>query len=145
MTAVTQKSVIDAVPKGLFIGGEWRDGSDGARSPSTTRPTGEILTQVADATVEDGRAALDAAVAAQADWARTPPRERGEILRAAFELITERADDFAMLMTLEMGKPLAESRGEVDLRRRVLPVVLRGGRPDPRPLGRPRPTAPPGC
>src|SRR5690606_31607308 len=61
----------------------------------------------------DGRAALDAAEAAQADWAATDPRERSEILRRAFELLTERADTFAMLMTLEMGKTLAESRGEV--------------------------------
>ena len=57
--------------------------------------------------------ALDAAAAAQADWATTPPRDRGEILRKAFELLTARADDFARLMTLEMGKPLAESKGEV--------------------------------
>ena len=57
--------------------------------------------------------ALDAAVAAQPEWASTPPRERGEILRRAFELVTERADDFALLMSLEMGKPLAEARGEV--------------------------------
>ena len=68
---------------------------------------------MADATVADGRAALDAAVAAQRGWASTAPRERGEILRAAYQRITERADEFALLMTLEMGKPLAESRGEV--------------------------------
>jgi succinate-semialdehyde dehydrogenase/glutarate-semialdehyde dehydrogenase len=71
------------------------------------------LAHVADASVADGKAALDAAVAAQADWAATAPRDRGEILRAAFERITERAEDFATLMTLEMGKTLAESRGEV--------------------------------
>ena len=75
--------------------------------------TGETLTTVASATAEDGKAALDAAVAAQHDWAATAPRERAEILRSAFELITERADYFAMLMTLEMGKPLAQSKGEV--------------------------------
>ncbi len=113
MTAVTQKSVIDAVPKGLFIAGEWRDSSDGSTLAVDDPATGEVLTRVADATVEDGRAALDAAVAAQADWARTPPRDRGELLRAAYEQIVERADEFAMLMTLEMGKPLAESRSEV--------------------------------
>src|ERR687884_330479 len=75
--------------------------------------TQEVLTEVADATVEDGRAALDAAVAAQADWARTPPRERGEILRRAFEMIMARADDLALLMTLEMGKPVKESKAEI--------------------------------
>lgn len=113
MTAVTQQSVLDTVPKGLFIAGEWRDSSDGSSLAVDDPATGEILTHVADATVEDGRAALDAAVAAQSDWARTPPRDRAELLRAAYEKITERADEFAMLMTLEMGKTLAESRGEV--------------------------------
>jgi succinate-semialdehyde dehydrogenase/glutarate-semialdehyde dehydrogenase len=113
MTAVTQKSVIDAVPKGLLIGGQWRDGSDGETIAVDDPSTGRVLTHVAAASVADGRAALDAAVAAQSDWARTAPRDRGELLRAAYEKITERADEFAMLMTLEMGKTLAESRGEV--------------------------------
>jgi succinate-semialdehyde dehydrogenase/glutarate-semialdehyde dehydrogenase len=113
MAAVTQESVIESVPKGLLIGGSWRDGSSGETIAVDDPATGEVLTHVAAATVDDGRAALDAAVAAQAGWARTPPRDRGEILRAAFEKITERADEFAMLMTLEMGKTLAESRGEV--------------------------------
>ena len=113
MATVTQESVIESVPKGLLIGGTWRDGSSGETIAVDDPATGEVLTHVAAATVEDGRAALDAAVAAQADWARTPPRDRAEILRAAFEKITDRADEFAMLMTLEMGKTLAESRGEV--------------------------------
>ena len=68
---------------------------------------------MADATVADGTAALDAAVAAQADWAATPPRDRGEILRSAFESITERADEIALLMTLEMGKTIDESKAEI--------------------------------
>ncbi|WP_020142718.1 NAD-dependent succinate-semialdehyde dehydrogenase [Terracoccus sp. 273MFTsu3.1] len=113
MAAVTQKSVIDAVPKGLLIGGQWRDGSDGQTIAVDDPSSGRVLTHVAAASVADGRAALDAAVAAQADWARTAPRDRGELLRAAYEKITERAEEFAMLMTLEMGKTLAESRGEV--------------------------------
>ena len=113
MAAVTQKAVIDSVPKGLLIGGQWRDGSDGQTIAVDDPSSGRVLTHVAAASVADGRAALDAAVAAQADWARTPPRDRGELLRAAYEKITERADEFAMLMTLEMGKTLAESRGEV--------------------------------
>ncbi|HEU5240481.1 MAG TPA: NAD-dependent succinate-semialdehyde dehydrogenase, partial [Ornithinibacter sp.] len=113
MPAPTQKSVLDAVPKQLFIGGAWRDASDGSTLAVEDPATGRTLTDVADAGVADGRAALDAAVKAQPDWAGTPPRERGEILRAAYERITERADEFALLMTLEMGKPLAESRGEV--------------------------------
>ncbi|TQJ50062.1 NAD-dependent succinate-semialdehyde dehydrogenase [Phycicoccus sp. SLBN-51] len=110
---LSQKDLIDSVPTGLLIGGTWRDSSDGATIKVEDPSTGEVLTEVADASVEDGKAALDAAVAAQRDWAATAPRDRGEILRAAFEKISARADDFAMLMTLEMGKTLAESRGEV--------------------------------
>jgi succinate-semialdehyde dehydrogenase/glutarate-semialdehyde dehydrogenase len=111
--ATTQKSLIDSVPKGLLIGGTWRDATGGATLAVEDPSSGSTLTHVADASVADGKAALDAAVAAQAEWAATPPRDRGEILRSAFELITERAEDFATLMTLEMGKTLAESRGEV--------------------------------
>lgn len=111
--ATSQKDLIDSVPTGLLIGGTWRDSSDGATIKVEDPSTGEVLTEVADASVADGKAALDAAVAAQRDWAATAPRDRGEILRAAFERITARADDFAMLMTLEMGKTLAESKGEV--------------------------------
>jgi succinate-semialdehyde dehydrogenase/glutarate-semialdehyde dehydrogenase len=113
MAAVTEQSVIESVPKGLLIAGQWRDGSAGETIAVDDPATGNVLTHVAAATVDDGRAALDAAVAAQADWARTPPRDRGELLRAAYEKITERADELAMLMTLEMGKTLAESKGEV--------------------------------
>ena len=74
---------------------------------------GQLLARVADGSVTDAVEALDAAVAAQADWAATAPRERGEILRSAFELIASRADDLAMLMSLEMGKAVAEAKGEV--------------------------------
>jgi len=113
MAAVTQESVIESVPKGLLIGGQWRDGSEGQTIAVDDPSTGKVLTHVAAASVADGRAALDAAVAAQADWARTAPRDRAELLRTAYEKISARADEFAMLMTLEMGKTLAESRGEV--------------------------------
>jgi succinate-semialdehyde dehydrogenase/glutarate-semialdehyde dehydrogenase len=105
--------VIETVPRKLFIGGEWVDATGGARFEVTNPATGEALTSIADATPADGTRALDAAVAAQRAWAATEPRARGEILRRAFELLTERADDFALLMTLEMGKTLAEARGEV--------------------------------
>ncbi len=109
----TKTSAIGQVTPRLFIGGEWRD-AEGGRTFAVENPaTGESLGAIADASVADGDAALTAASTTQADWARTPPRERGELLRAAFELLTERADFFAELMTLEMGKPLAESRGEV--------------------------------
>lgn len=101
------------VPTTLFIGGEWRQASDATSFPVENPATGEVLAQVADATAADAMAALDAASAAQLAWARTAPRKRGEILRAGFEAITARAEEFALLMTLEMGKPLAEARGEV--------------------------------
>jgi succinate-semialdehyde dehydrogenase/glutarate-semialdehyde dehydrogenase len=110
---MTEKEILDKVPTGLFIGGQWRDSADGSTIDVEDPATGETLASVASATPADGVAALDAAVAAQADWAVTAPRERAELLRAAFDLVTERADYFAMLMTLEMGKPLAQSKGEV--------------------------------
>jgi len=115
MTALTdsEKSLLARVPTGLFIDGKWRAGSDGRTIDVEDPSTGQTLTSVADATVADGKAALDAAVAAQVDWARVPPRDRGEILRRAFLEISARAEEFALLMTLEMGKPLAESRAEV--------------------------------
>ncbi|GAA2576524.1 NAD-dependent succinate-semialdehyde dehydrogenase [Winogradskya consettensis] len=106
-------TLIDAVPTRLFIGGDWRDASDGATVAVENPATGRVLTSVADATVADGDAALTAACAAQRGWAATPPRARGELLRSAFELLTERYEHFAALMTLEMGKPLSEARGEV--------------------------------
>lgn len=99
--------------RGLFIGGTWRDSETGQRIDVIDPADGSVLTDVADGSVNDAVDALDAAVAAQAAWATTPPRERGEILRAAFGLIIDRADQFAHLMSLEMGKTVAEARGEV--------------------------------
>jgi succinate-semialdehyde dehydrogenase/glutarate-semialdehyde dehydrogenase len=108
-----EQAVLGGIPTSLLIGGQWRESSSGRRLEVEDPATGEVIATVADATVEDGDAALAAAVAAQESWAATPPRERGEILRRAFELITERADDLALLMTMEMGKSLAESRAEI--------------------------------
>ena len=99
--------------RNLFIGGEWRPAEGGERLEVIDPADGSVLTDVADGSVGDAVAALDAAAAAQADWAATPARARGEILRTAFELITERADRFARLMSLEMGKTIAEAKGEV--------------------------------
>ncbi|MEP7332860.1 MAG: NAD-dependent succinate-semialdehyde dehydrogenase, partial [Terracoccus sp.] len=113
MATVTQKTVLDSVPTGLFIGGRWQPASGGKTLEVHDPSNGRVLAEVADASVLDGRAALDAAVAAQPGWATVAPRDRGELLREAFEKLTARADEFAMLMTLEMGKTLAESRGEV--------------------------------
>ncbi len=111
--ASTEQRLLAGVPTDLFIGGKWVPGSDGRTISVEDPSTGATLAEVADATVADGSAALDAAVAAQRDWAATAPRDRGEILRAAYERIVSRADDLALLMTLEMGKPLAEAKGEV--------------------------------
>jgi succinate-semialdehyde dehydrogenase / glutarate-semialdehyde dehydrogenase len=108
-----ERSLVESVPTGLYIGGQWREAEGGKRLEVEDPSTGEVLATVADASVADGAAALDAAVAAQPSWAATAPRDRGEILRAAYEKVTERAEDLALLMTLEMGKPLAESRAEV--------------------------------
>jgi succinate-semialdehyde dehydrogenase/glutarate-semialdehyde dehydrogenase len=108
-----ERAIVDAVRKQLYIGGAWRGAAAGRTFPVEDPSTEEALCEVADGTPEDAVAALDAAVAAQDAWAAHPPRERGEILRRAFERIMERVDDLAVLMTLEMGKPVAESRAEV--------------------------------
>jgi succinate-semialdehyde dehydrogenase / glutarate-semialdehyde dehydrogenase len=113
ITQDRETSVVEAAPNQLYIGGEWRDASGGATLAVEDPSTGETLTEVADATPEDAVAALDACVAVQDEWATHPPRERGEILRRAFETIVERSDDLALLMTLEMGKPIAESKAEI--------------------------------
>ncbi|HXH80698.1 NAD-dependent succinate-semialdehyde dehydrogenase [Nocardioides sp.] len=104
---------MESVPELLFIAGEWRDAKDGARFTVEDPADGSALAEVADAGEGDAAAALDAAVAAQAAWGATAPRERGELLRSAFELLTERRDEFAQVISLEMGKPLAEAAGEV--------------------------------
>jgi succinate-semialdehyde dehydrogenase/glutarate-semialdehyde dehydrogenase len=105
------EKLLSSVPTGLWIGGEERPGSStfDVLNPATD----EVLISIANATPEDGIAALDAAAGVQKEWAATAPRERGEILRSVFEAITDRADEFATLMTLEMGKVYAESMGEV--------------------------------
>src|SRR5919107_3057846 len=111
--AASEQAVVDAVTPRLFIGGDWRDAGEGGAFAVEDPATGEVLCQVADGTPEDGLAALDAAVATQAEWAAHPPRERGEILRRAYEALNDRADELALLMTLEMGKPVAESKAEI--------------------------------
>ncbi|MEW2478601.1 NAD-dependent succinate-semialdehyde dehydrogenase [Mycobacterium sp. NPDC051198] len=105
------EDLISSVPTGLWIGGDERQAAStfNVLDPSDD----QVLATVADATAADAVAALDAACAVQAEWAATAPRKRGEILRSVFEKITERADDIAALMTLEMGKVVAESKGEV--------------------------------
>jgi succinate-semialdehyde dehydrogenase / glutarate-semialdehyde dehydrogenase len=104
---------VAGVPTGLFVQGEWRASSSGRTFDVLDPSTGAVIASVADGTVADAQAALDAAVAAQDAWAATPPRRRSDVLRRAFELVREHTEDLAALMALEMGKPLAEARGEV--------------------------------
>jgi succinate-semialdehyde dehydrogenase/glutarate-semialdehyde dehydrogenase len=111
--ADVERDLLKKVPTQLFLNGKWVDASSGARFDVEDPATGLTLASVADATAQDGHTALDAAADAQAAWASTAPRARAELLRATFDVVTARADDFALLMTLEMGKPLAEARGEV--------------------------------
>jgi succinate-semialdehyde dehydrogenase/glutarate-semialdehyde dehydrogenase len=108
-----EEKVVSSVPSGLFIGGAWRPAETGATFPVEDPSTGRVLAQVADATPADGMQALEAAAKAQASWAAVPPRERSDILRRAYDLLLERKEDLALLMTLEMGKPLSEARGEI--------------------------------
>lgn len=110
---VNVSELLAKVPTGLLINGEWRDAASGETFEVENPATGETLATLASAGSDDAMAALDAACAVKDEWARTSPRERSNILRRAFDLVTERKDEFAALMTLEMGKPLAEAYGEV--------------------------------
>ena len=132
--ATQEQTVVDRVEKRLYIGGEWRDAAGGATLEVIDPATEEPLCEVADATPEDAMAALDAAVEAREGVGGHAPNDRAGILWKAFELMTERADELASLMTLEMGKPLAESQGGDRLRGRLLPLVLRRGAADRRQL-----------
>jgi succinate-semialdehyde dehydrogenase/glutarate-semialdehyde dehydrogenase len=130
--------LLASVPTGLWIGGEERPASStfDVLNPATD----EVLISVGNATAADALSAMDAACAVQDTWAATPARERGEVLRSVFEMIIERADDFATLMTLEMGKVVAESMGEVKygaefFRWFAEEAVRIGGRYTPSPAG----------
>lgn len=111
--ASQEQAVLDSVNKQLLIGGEWRDASGSGTFAVEDPATGETLCEIADASADDATAALDAAAAAQSEWAATPPNERSEILHRAFVELNERVDELALLMTLEMGKALAESKAEI--------------------------------
>src|ERR1700730_8273670 len=101
------------VPTDLYIGGKWRPSSDNSRFDVIDPATENKIASVASATVEDAKAAVDAASAAFGDWAARKPRERAEVLRKAYELIVKEAERFAKLITLENGKALSDARGEV--------------------------------
>lgn len=111
--SVNEQELLARVPSGLFIDGQWVAAEGGRELKVYDPATGKEIKSIADASVADGARALDAAAAAADSWAATPARVRSNILRRAYDLLQERRDDFAMLMTLEMGKPLAESNGEV--------------------------------
>jgi len=101
------------IPTDLFLGGKWVPASSGGRFDVYDPSTGDVIAAVADGTVEDAIAAVDAADAAAAQWAATAPRARAEVLRSAFELMTARKDDLARLISLENGKALTDAAGEV--------------------------------
>jgi succinate-semialdehyde dehydrogenase/glutarate-semialdehyde dehydrogenase len=113
MTENQESELLATVPDGLFIDGAWRPAEGGKTLDVADPATGKVIRSIADASVADGEAAMDAAAEAFPAWAATPARERAEILRRAFDLLQARKDDVALIMTLEMGKPLAEARGEV--------------------------------
>lgn len=110
---VNVTELIDSLPKGLFLGGEFVDGSSGEFLEVENPATGEVLAKVASATQEDAQRALEEAAKAQPKWAATPARDRSEILRKSFELITEHARELAVIQSLELGRALPDSEGEV--------------------------------
>jgi succinate-semialdehyde dehydrogenase / glutarate-semialdehyde dehydrogenase len=113
MTGERERAVLEWVPTDLYIDGRWRAAAAGGTLAVEDPATAEPLVHVADAHAQDALDALAAAAGAQASWAAHPPRERGEILRRAYEAIVAQTEDLALLMTLEMGKAVAESRAEI--------------------------------
>ena len=113
ITPADEKRVLDLVPTKLYINGQWVDAEGGKTLDVLDPATGKVLLSIADASYADGQKAIAAAHEAQDAWGRTAPRVRAELLRAAFEKITAMGDEFAILMSLEMGKPFAEAKGEV--------------------------------
>lgn len=109
----SEQEVVDSVPKDLLIDGTWRPSSSGRTIPVEDPASGGTICEVADADTGEALAALAAADEKRHDWASTPPRERSEILRRTYEKMIAQTDRLALLATLEMGKPLAESRAEV--------------------------------
>jgi succinate-semialdehyde dehydrogenase/glutarate-semialdehyde dehydrogenase len=117
MTLLSTSEPLDvdglAVPRQLLIAGNWQDASSGDTVAVINPSDASAITDIADADVEDGLAAVDAAAAALPEWAATPPRRRAEILSRCFDLMTERSEQIAHLISLENGKALADARGEV--------------------------------
>jgi succinate-semialdehyde dehydrogenase/glutarate-semialdehyde dehydrogenase len=113
MSTIALSSEAVAVPSQLFVGGRWVDASDGRTFDVDDPATGAVIATVADGSVEDGLAAVSAAHEALPGWAAAPPRQRAEVLRRTFDLMTERTEDLARLIVRENGKALSDARGEV--------------------------------
>ncbi len=110
---MSTSQLLDSVPKGLFIGGSWRPASDGNIFDVVNPATEEPIASVSSANDADAIAAVDAAAAALGDWGKASPRRRADVLRRAFELMIARADELALLITLENGKALSDSKAEI--------------------------------
>ncbi|HEY8674085.1 MAG TPA: NAD-dependent succinate-semialdehyde dehydrogenase [Candidatus Dormibacteraeota bacterium] len=113
MSTITLSAKTVGAPTQLLVGGQWMDASDGHTFDVSDPATGELVAVVADASVQDGLAAVGAAAEALPGWAATPPRQRAEVLRRTFELMTERTEELARLIVRENGKALTDARGEV--------------------------------
>ncbi|GAB3855361.1 NAD-dependent succinate-semialdehyde dehydrogenase [Nocardioides maradonensis] len=113
MTTATTRDVLASVPTDLFIGGEWVEAASRRRTDVLNPATGQVIASIADGGPDDAARAIDVAAHTQAEWARTAPRERSEILRRTYDLMMDRQEELATIITTEMGKPLAEARGEV--------------------------------
>lgn len=109
----TAADLIAGLGTGIHVDGAWRDAASGGTFEVVNPATGEVIATLSDGGPDDATAAIEAAGRTQASWGAVPARERAEILRRAHDLLIERADEVALLMTTEMGKPLAEARGEV--------------------------------
>ena len=110
---LTESELLAKVPTQLYIAGKWVSGNGKGSIAVEDPATGKTLAEIANANASDGLLALTAADEASASWAKVAPRERAEILRRAFEIVKSRSEEFATLISLEMGKPIAEARGEV--------------------------------
>ena len=105
--------LINAIPTDLYIDGQWRPAADGKLIPVVDPATEQVIAEVSSGSADDATAAVDAAAEAASAWAARSPRARAEVLRRAFELITERREDLATIISREEGKTLAEGLGEV--------------------------------
>lgn len=113
MTKANLSFDIGTIPTALFIGGKWQPGSTGNQIDVIDPSTGDVIAAIADASIEDGLDAVRHAHEAGPAWAATPPRKRSEILRRCFDLMNERKDMLAELISLENGKALSDAKGEV--------------------------------